>query len=705
MNTESGATSSSSPRQDRLRGLARVVTGAWAAIDARLFVLWTAAATAYVGVLFVRAMLDQTGEFSAPLDDVFIHFDYARSTARGYPFQWSEGNGYSSGNTSVTYPFALAFGYWIGLRKQMLMVWALLVAGVSVMVFFAGAARMVEPIGRWAKYLVPPAVLSLGALDWSLCSGMENAFHLGVWGLCALAFERLVAARPDERVLGRAALLGAAHVFVVLTRPESVICVAAFSLGAAVALRRRGLRAALGLVLLAGVPAAVSLLGLSALNKIYTGEWSQAGALAKLALHHPYMTPAEKWDDWFFHTKYVVFRMTEHHFSDEAIYGYLVPLVALVPFAARELRGRALLLWVQVVGWTLIVAMNGQVRWQNERYAMSGVAWLFVLAAMGIATLLRGHGATLRARLAWGARLALAGVLVSLYWHHQRPKFRDQVWFYARASRNIRDQHIVAGRFLKELKPRRVLVGDAGAIVYASDLPALDIIGLGGYKDYPFARATKYGLGGALELIERMPDADRPDVMAIYPSWWGDLPTFGSYLTEVPVFGNVICGGASKVIYKADWSSLDRSGLPRTLREGEGVVGAVDVGDLMSERPARYEHPRPSGGYMVWRVLAAPDGRRELFDGGRIIAGGRAEELTIALPTAGGRLVARTAATRAAKVRVLLDERPIGELLVEAAETWTEPSLDLPPGLPEEGRLRLEVVEGDWTNFHVWTTR
>ncbi len=40
-------------------------------------------------------------DWSAPLDDVFIHFDFARSIARGHPFEWSRGNGYSSGGTSL----------------------------------------------------------------------------------------------------------------------------------------------------------------------------------------------------------------------------------------------------------------------------------------------------------------------------------------------------------------------------------------------------------------------------------------------------------------------------------------------------------------------------------------------------------------------------------------------------------------------------
>ena len=72
---------------------------------------------------------------------------------------------------------------------------------------------------------------------------------------------------------------------------------------------------------------------------------------------------------------------------------------------------------------------------------------------------------------------------------------RDQIWFFGRASRNIRDQHIVAGRMLKEMDAGRVLVGDAGALLYASDRPGIDLIGLGGYHDLPFARAGVHGLG------------------------------------------------------------------------------------------------------------------------------------------------------------------------------------------------------------------
>ena len=60
------------------------------------------------------AQQDRYGDWSAPLDDVFIHFDFARSTARGYPFQWLDRQGYSSGGTSLLYPFVPFFTHSTG---------------------------------------------------------------------------------------------------------------------------------------------------------------------------------------------------------------------------------------------------------------------------------------------------------------------------------------------------------------------------------------------------------------------------------------------------------------------------------------------------------------------------------------------------------------------------------------------------------------
>ena len=151
-------------------------------LDGALYAAFACAAVVFVAHLFYGSLRAQTGgSWSAPLDDVFIHFDYARAIARGYPFQWSEGNGYSSGNTSLTYPFVLALGYWVGFRGLTIMLWAALVACLSTVAFLLGAARLLDvcdpPLPPWCKYLLPPAVLGLGALDWTLMSAWRSV-HL-----------------------------------------------------------------------------------------------------------------------------------------------------------------------------------------------------------------------------------------------------------------------------------------------------------------------------------------------------------------------------------------------------------------------------------------------------------------------------------------------------------------------------------------------
>ena len=249
------------------------------------------------------------------------------------------------------------------------------------------------------------------------------------------------------------------------------------------------------------------------------------------------MTAKEKLDEYLFLLKYVVFRNTEYHFADAMPYGYIVPAARRRAARLRARRARvAIALWGSIV----VVARGrraeraGSLAERALHDARRRVAPRARGARRGAAPRTAGDAPSRRARLdraaprATARALAAALALVALFVVHQAPKMRDQIWFFGRASRNIRDQHITAGRVLRQMTPRpkRVLVGDAGALLYASDLPGLDLIGLGGYHDLPFARAGVHGLGATLELIERMPAADRPDVFAIYPSWWGDLPSW-----------------------------------------------------------------------------------------------------------------------------------------------------------------------------------
>jgi hypothetical protein len=526
------------------------------------------------------------------------------------------------------------------------------------------------------------------------------------------------------------------------------------------------------------IPSVIVLTLQTIANRIFTGEWSANGAIVKLALNNPFMTGEEKYADWLFNARYAMLRNLDYHFAEvtgdrlgeivpwKAWWAGVVPLaLALLPLCFARTRRIAIVLWLQIAGWIALVALNGQVRWQNERYVMPAVAWLLVLATLGVSVMFRarmrlrrpsaklsaGPVATVLAtalvvqtigvltrpagempsfRVSWifafacgaviwlvlryrPARVAIAMLALLFAYDHQVPKMRDQKWFFGRASRNIRDQHLTLGRYLAELKPRRVLVGDAGAILYESDRPGLDIIGLGGYRGLPFARAGVHGLAATLELVERIPEPDRPDVLAIFPTWWGVLPLwFGSdVMRRFPVEGNVICGGYEHVVYKADWHLLNTGDRMRwTPPKNEHLRTIVDVADLVSERANGYAFATPQNGWPEMRVLPDPaEMRRDLFDAGRRIAAGKWEAFDATGLVFGriAHLVVRTAQEKKARVRVLVDGREAAMLDLEPTGNWEETAVVV-PAEHVRGSIRIELANdgpGDFVDYHAWITQ
>jgi hypothetical protein len=301
---------------------------------------------------------------------------------------------------------------------------------------------------------------------------------------------------------------------------------------------------------------------------------------------------------------------------------------------------------------------------------------------------------------------------------------RDQKWFFGRASRNIKDQHLTLGRYLAETKPKRVLVGDAGAILYESNRPGLDIIGLGGYHGLPFARAGVHGLPATLELLERVPKNDRPDVLAIFPTWWGVLPVWfaDDVIRRFPVEGNVICGGYEQNVYRANWSLLNTGDAmrweppPNPERPWEGRTKErprveIDVGDLVSEKQNDYRFDQPQNGWTDMRILPDPsDLQRDMFDGGRRIAVGKRESfdargLVLGKPF---HLVVRLAQETTTKVRVRVDGQDAGVIDVARTNGWEERGFLVTDRFVRSESVRIELTNegpGDFVDFHAWITQ
>ena len=130
--------------------------------------------------------------FPAPLDDVYIHFDFARSLAQGHPFEWMPGNGYSSGETSPLYAVVLA----IGLARRLPRTTARRLGGDRRAC--SPSRRSCRSVQMRREALSALArrrrraccSLSIGIVDWSLFSGMEVALFAAALGRTLLALAR-----------------------------------------------------------------------------------------------------------------------------------------------------------------------------------------------------------------------------------------------------------------------------------------------------------------------------------------------------------------------------------------------------------------------------------------------------------------------------------------------------------------------------------
>jgi hypothetical protein len=713
------------PKLDQLRGrLARAKR-----LEPVAYALFAGAITLLVATRFYGSIRLQTlysdtwsnpaslgregglGSWSAPLDDVFIHFDFARSAARGSPFEWSPGNGYSSGGTSLLYPFVLAVGELGGFRGLELMEWAAIVACVSVFALLLTLRRAFVGLPQVTSYLVPISLLGVGALSWSLFSGMEIAFFMALWAGAFLVWDglgrRAGDVSPRDAALA-AGGLGAWGAALVATRPEALGTVLVFALTTLWVLRARGPKLLAGCLGLIVAPAALVVAGAAVANYSLTGEAAAAGAIAKLELYHPYLTFGQKLDLWLFFLGYQALRVTQEHLESIPAIGWVVWVFALAALYFKETRRYAVLLWGSVLAWAMIVALNGQVRWQNERYVMPALAWLLVSATLGASAMLARGFVRPWSRPRIGLAVVTALTLVVFAWQAV-PNFRFQAWYFGRASRNIYDQHVRLGRMLRTAaEPPRVLVGDAGAIPYMSEGSTLDVIGLGGYKGLPFARATRAHVSAAVELIEHLPPAERPTLLAIYPSWWDELPLwFGKRVGEVPARGNVICGAPSKVLYAAHWASLDGSALPFNLAPSEHVTAEFDWADVTSESACRYERVPALGGRVASKLLPSlANPARDVFDAGRNTPEGTRERFVLrgVVPGRPLRLVLRAAPVADITVPVSVDGNAVGMLKLPRTDGWLEAGIDLPP--PGTSRITVELgSSGERNLYHGWAVQ
>jgi len=538
------------------------------------------------------------GKLGAPLDDSYIHFQFARSFARLRPFEYVPGLPRVPGATSLLWPALLTPAIWLGASSGGLLGLSWLLGfgalfGQACEVYLASRRFLSQPLS-FAAGLV---LLTFSANTWFAASAME---------VVPLGFVLLRAARRSAEFLegsrsrARARELLALAFVAALMRPEGALgaLCAAGALGLSGKASRWHALAALAAPLTT-----------PAVNLLFTGSAAQTTTLAKWLFTNPYysgrLASTVLANLQLFYGTLLDGQEWSWTFIPE---GYRLVALATLPalwLAAerRGARGHAAFLWL--VGLGMLIPTTYETFLVNRlRYLwpFSG-PWLLGLAALGeLAALPLAR---------FKPRLGLVGLAVPALAGFGFAKLLPiSVGDLAQSAAAISAQQVSLGRWAARELPRDAKIGvnDAGAISFFSDRATFDVVGLTTRGE---ARYWVGGSGSRFEHYEHLPRAELPTHFIVYPEWFGIPELLGERLTERRVDGATILGGPLMVAYLADLSSLGSGARPTLDVGSRRLVDELDVADLDSES---------AHGYLLGASSAQDDiveARAGRVDGGR----------------------------------------------------------------------------------------
>lgn len=577
--------------------------------------------SALVGALCVLAIYDRAGRAAFPLDDSFIHLQYARRLSEGKFFSYTEGAGYTSGATSFVWPMLLAPFHLIGFRGLALCWVAWFWGTVFHAALATETARLARPLTGPAGAVGAGALcLAFGAFAWFGWSGMETL--LLPWALVRTA--RLTStwlesdAGTSDRTVSRTALLTMA-VVAPLIRPEGALA----SLIVFVALV---IRPTLGEKptsfanwLRARALAPVALIGplcIPTMHWLFTGRATSATAQVKWLIQNPYydgaglraaisanaellVTDILNGGDW--STVFV---------PEGLVYAIGLGLLATVYAGFRRKRYFRLVMVLTLVAATLIPCTYYTFLWNRVRYVWPfAPAWFVMLACL--ATELGDFARRFRPRMTFVTPgilgLFVGALAMKLPW-----SIRD----LAQSAYAIDRQQVALGEWARDNLPgdARIGVNDTGAIAYFGDRPTFDVVGLTTPEE---ARYWVAGAGSRYEHYEDLGAAALPTHYIVYPGWMGVPAVLGEQLHQATVTDQSILGGATKVVYEARYDTLDSGALPRAAPEGLALTDELDVSNLASEMEHLYQVGSTSAENNRAVLSESTQGDGLVSDGGR----------------------------------------------------------------------------------------
>ncbi|QPC81490.1 hypothetical protein G4Y79_17585 [Phototrophicus methaneseepsis] len=543
--------------------------------------LWAAACigVAAIFIVFLAASLaGGRGDVLLPLDDVYIHFQYARQLALGQPYVYNPGQPPTSGATSFLYPYILAAGYLLGFHDLNLGLWAMIVGALALLASIAAVYRICRALGAsWQLAAFATALFALtGSFSWHFMSGMETGLMVAfsLWTLFVILAER-------PRAFALVASLLA------LVRPEgSMMAVIASIISIGFLWRyttpkRRLLWYLLPLLALLVQPFA---------NWLITGTALASGSQAKSLLG---LVP-HNWHTIISRILENFARMWLEFMTGYGEQGWYLPIglgplgmvgLLLMAFSRqRSLRRTAIIIALWLIVVSAAIATLDTAFWHFKRYQMPLMV-LFVPLAVYALHRLNIMLVSVRF-LSW----AYAGMLLlfgfALTGQFLNNHFQNITYVYA--------QPLSMARWLAENTPEDAVVAvhDVGMMRYMGNRTTLDIVGL----TTPGAAAYwRNGPGSVAEYLIQQ----QPDYIASYGVGHGyglrllaETSLYENVLAEFPVTLdrslNVALAADYQAIYKPDWQFIEAGRqVPESLiAEAEQRLGEDMQYALMPESSA-----------------------------------------------------------------------------------------------------------------------
>jgi hypothetical protein len=655
--------------------------------------------------------LDDKLSLSAPLDDTFIHLQYARQIGQGQWLSYNDGDRPSSGASSLLYVMVLGGAHFVGFSGHKLLAFAIIVGagllGGCALLGYRLALRLSgqRRAGLWSGALIA----TNGAFVWGATSGMEVALVSVLILATLVAFESELSSR-------RFVLTPLVCALCALSRPEGLIFGVIITAAVVFELLREELTKSpqrssrgttMAMVLYALLPIGVGV-GQYIFYKIATASTVQNGVVAKSLLYEPVFYPTEFVDAVFQNlTKLMVVVLTGLEPGNYLFPGTIVFFVLGIwqlAFKGSPHRSFAVASATALLLAMSSIATLGTWGWHHYRYLLPFFPPVLVMAVVGFYSL-----RTLQAKN-WLpealAAFALVCSVVSL-----------PVWAATTGgnSLQINEQQISIAYWIRENVPpgARVGINDAGAIRYYGAHPTVDLIGL---TTNGLALPTRNGVGSLYEALEKMPPEKRPDYFAIYPTWFPGFESSGVLDQEIARFSLSsrpevagIVGGSEVVVSRADWS-LAQSG--NTFRGQGSLKDSLDVADLASEKEHDYHIEMPLIGLEPANLLRrerSPEGEM-IVDGGRGVQG--AEQFTVRglSPNRPVEVFMRTTSAPFA-LQVQADGQDLGQWIFQPSTRssgWQEATFRIPAEAVRSGSLRVRLSSPQQaplethTAYHYW---